>query len=524
MENQVEDDRYKNTDNPENNISENIPDRMEHPDIRKEVRELRKDPLIITMLIIWGFLLLFRLAVAVKDTGTQREAPEIQAVNITENFLYMKFLRYHESVDEQGLKPLITMIDNSAEEILNQAVEQYPQNETINYRYAMFLHSSGKQKESETFYEEKQNVIVSPAIREILEEVYLSPDELVLSENRIIELEQSINKNLKSWFRDNSLLVLYRKTGSEDREQALVTSVLNRVIPRLIILGVLLGVVGMGALLGILLLPALIVMTLKPEYKKLTLENKGIRESGNPLFSILTLRKALLIFFAWEIFRGFFAVFAQLVIFLFSPDRTQEAAMRNIGISTFITYSLIYGFILFIVLRIFREASVRDFFRAIGVRLKSIGEVIKMSFLGLASYFAAIPAIVIATLIYSAIFRHEAQSVNPVFEYIRTAGNLLNIVLLFLVVGIIAPIFEEILFRGIMYTSLRRYLPALSSTIIISFIFAFIHFDLGVLFQLFLLGTILTVVYERSGSLIPSIVLHCLWNSVVFIVSVIMFT
>jgi uncharacterized protein len=537
MENNLDNDGRNNIENPENETgndnnaevtdngdSQNVPDNNEHPRLKEGIKEIRKDPLVITMLIIWVLLVFLRLYAVYTTPPAERTAPEIQAVNITENFLYLKFFQYREDVDAQTVRPFMTMIHNSAEEVFSEAIEQYPDNETLNYQYIMVLHSAGKTEEAESFYEENRDVIVTSEIRTIIEEIYLSEEEPELTENRINELEQSINENLSGWFRDNSLLVLYRKTESEERLQALVANVLNRITPRLVLLGVVGGIVGLGALLGIILFPVLIFLTLKPEYKKLTLEENGIRQSSHPLFSILTLKKALLIFLTWEIFRGFFAAIAQIILILLTPQRTQQDIMRNIGITTFLTYSFIYAFILFIILRIFRTTPVRTFFEATGLKLKKAGEVIKMFFLGILSYFAAIPVIVIASLIYSLIFRHEAQSVNPVFEYIRTAGDTLNIVLLFLVVGILAPIFEEILFRGILYTSLRRYMPAVSSTIIISLLFAFIHFDLGVLFQLFFLSAILTVVYERSGSLIPSIVLHCVWNSVVFVLSVVMFT
>jgi hypothetical protein len=39
----------------------------------------------------------------------------------------------------------------------------------------------------------------------------------------------------------------------------------------------------------------------------------------------------------------------------------------------------------------------------------------------------------------------------------------------------------------------------------------------GAFLPLFLLGTALAYVRERTGSLVPGMVLHCLWNSVVFI-------
>jgi len=48
--------------------------------------------------------------------------------------------------------------------------------------------------------------------------------------------------------------------------------------------------------------------------------------------------------------------------------------------------------------------------------------------------------------------------------------------------------------------------------------FSLIHLDFGAASQLFVLGFMFAFAYEKTGSLIPPMVAHCLWNSSTFIV------
>ncbi len=86
-------------------------------------------------------------------------------------------------------------------------------------------------------------------------------------------------------------------------------------------------------------------------------------------------------------------------------------------------------------------------------------------------------------------------------EYIKFAGVTLLVVIL-------GPIGEEILFRGMIYTSLRKRRGRLASLILSSIFFAFVHGQFIHLFPIFLIALILAYLYERTGSIISSITLH----------------
>jgi membrane protease YdiL (CAAX protease family) len=79
---------------------------------------------------------------------------------------------------------------------------------------------------------------------------------------------------------------------------------------------------------------------------------------------------------------------------------------------------------------------------------------------------------------------------------------------------VLAPLMEEVLFRGILQTTLRKYTgSAWLGVIATSVFFALIHPILLHIPVLFVLSLVLGYNYERSGRLWPVIVLHALFNA-----------
>ncbi len=79
--------------------------------------------------------------------------------------------------------------------------------------------------------------------------------------------------------------------------------------------------------------------------------------------------------------------------------------------------------------------------------------------------------------------------------------------------AIIAPISEEILFRGYLYQALKRFIGPIPSAILGAVLFAAIHPTAAGLPGLTLLALALTIAFEWSGSLLVPIVMHALFNS-----------
>ena len=78
---------------------------------------------------------------------------------------------------------------------------------------------------------------------------------------------------------------------------------------------------------------------------------------------------------------------------------------------------------------------------------------------------------------------------------------------------IMAPVAEEVIFRGYFYAVIRNYGGRLPALLTSSLLFAAIHVHLPSLLGLGILAVILCLVYERTGSLWASITMHAAFNA-----------
>ncbi len=83
---------------------------------------------------------------------------------------------------------------------------------------------------------------------------------------------------------------------------------------------------------------------------------------------------------------------------------------------------------------------------------------------------------------------------------------------------IVAPVAEEVIFRGYFYGVIRRYGGRIPAILTSSLLFAAIHVHLPSLPGLILLATILCLLYERSGSLWAPITMHAAFNASTIVV------
>ncbi len=91
-----------------------------------------------------------------------------------------------------------------------------------------------------------------------------------------------------------------------------------------------------------------------------------------------------------------------------------------------------------------------------------------------------------------------------------------------LLVCVAAPIAEELFFRGFCFTALRRWIGVAGGAVATGVIFGLIHAgsaDAVFLVPLAVFGAVLCLLYVRTGSLVPCIVLHALNNSLALGVS-----
>ncbi|KGK85459.1 CAAX protease [Desulfosporosinus sp. HMP52] len=94
-----------------------------------------------------------------------------------------------------------------------------------------------------------------------------------------------------------------------------------------------------------------------------------------------------------------------------------------------------------------------------------------------------------------------------------------TLILNLLLAGILAPLVEETLFRGVIFGSLQAYFGKWTAAVISATIFSALHFQAYGFFPRFVLGMVLVYLYDRYKSLYPSVGLHALNNIVATLIA-----
>jgi len=120
---------------------------------------------------------------------------------------------------------------------------------------------------------------------------------------------------------------------------------------------------------------------------------------------------------------------------------------------------------------------------------------------------------------YAIILLHNAiltmLGVNTQGEKIFQSINQLKVPVWFILAGaVIAPLVEEIFFRGFLFQGFRQQYGWLPAVLLSSAIFGAAHLDPVSFIPTFILGCILAYMYHRSNSLWPGILFHAAINSV----------
>jgi hypothetical protein len=124
---------------------------------------------------------------------------------------------------------------------------------------------------------------------------------------------------------------------------------------------------------------------------------------------------------------------------------------------------------------------------------------------------------VVFSVIWAAVFNVKEEKL---LETLGANESTLLLVLSAALTCVVAPIGEEFLFRGFIFTALRSWASPIVAAIITGLLFGAIHLDpdrpVAYLVPLAFLGFLLCIVYWRTGSLYPCIALHCVNNAIAF--------
>jgi len=105
---------------------------------------------------------------------------------------------------------------------------------------------------------------------------------------------------------------------------------------------------------------------------------------------------------------------------------------------------------------------------------------------------------------------------NPLLDLVLNSDEIIPLLLLLITTVVLAPIFEELVFRGVLLPVLVSKVGKTSGVLLSALIFALAHLSVGELPPLFVLGVGLGLMRLSSGRLFPCALMHSLWNGVTF--------
>lgn len=180
----------------------------------------------------------------------------------------------------------------------------------------------------------------------------------------------------------------------------------------------------------------------------------------------------------------------------------------------FVTYGLM-PVIMWLFIRRWRES-----WQQYGVRKSPIMQVLAYATSGFFVYYVALVALMILVGALGVIDLTQEQEIGFSRE---TSGAWLVLVYIGLVV--LPATVEELLFRGFLFTRLRRVLSFAWTTVLVSIIFGALHLQLGagapplwsVMLDTIVLSVVLCYLREKTGSIWAGVLVHGAKNTIAFV-------
>ena len=145
---------------------------------------------------------------------------------------------------------------------------------------------------------------------------------------------------------------------------------------------------------------------------------------------------------------------------------------------------------------------------AIGLtRAKNAVSLARAALYGALIYILMDIALVVMNLVFS-----DGVKAQSVESYMKVGDSLGYIVFVVLSFAVVAPVAEELLFRGLLYNGLRNTMSSQGAMVLAALIFGLSHLDVQRALALSLGGYLLNLVSVKEESLWASIVAHGMWN------------
>ena len=185
------------------------------------------------------------------------------------------------------------------------------------------------------------------------------------------------------------------------------------------------------------------------------------------------------------------------------PDPTLQFHPRNLLANLLLSGFVVLVIVTLLQFRGFDVGALAGFFRVSFFRTLGTGAIL---------LFFAYPLVGFSEAINQRFFG-GGSSKQSIVEFFGTSRTIEQRVMIIVFAVAIAPIIEEFIFRFFIYGVLKRYVGCLLGIMLSSLLFAAAHAHLPSFVPLFILGSCFAIAYEWSGSILVSMTMHSLFNS-----------
>ncbi|MDQ8203698.1 type II CAAX endopeptidase family protein [Pelagicoccus sp. SDUM812003] len=149
-------------------------------------------------------------------------------------------------------------------------------------------------------------------------------------------------------------------------------------------------------------------------------------------------------------------------------------------------------------------------------RPSQVKSVRRSALIGLKWLAISYPVMIGVNLIWKVVLQglgFEQVTQDPI-RLVQEGGSLAERTMIYTMIVLVAPVCEELVFRGAIFRFLHHRFPLTAATAISAALFALIHFNLYSFAPLFVIGVTLALAYRESGSLLSAVVLHAVFNTI----------
>jgi membrane protease YdiL (CAAX protease family) len=134
---------------------------------------------------------------------------------------------------------------------------------------------------------------------------------------------------------------------------------------------------------------------------------------------------------------------------------------------------------------------------------------------GVAAYFLAVASAALSVYLFEDLQVVE-RWLQGFFDVNVKSASGADILIAGVIIVVVAPLCEEIFFRGYLYPPMRRFLGVWGAALVNGLIFSAVHFSLFGLIGRTLAGAIFCLLYEQNDNLWSPIAAHAVNNFVAF--------